>query len=318
MSEKSRVLLSINVGIIVFLIFLIGCEGNVKNKITDTPTTGKVKIGIDDSYKLLAEAEIFTFESLYPDAKIDTICRPETDILNAFLKDSVSMMIVNRTLTTKEEQNLNAKQIIPRTLKVAHDAIALIVNNENPDSNLFYDHIAGIFQGTINSWKQINPKSKMSDLKIVFDNFKSGIPRYFREKFLVSKLPATCFAMHNNEEVIDFVAKNKNAIGVISVNWVSDKADTTSMRFLKKVKIAGISTPGTADPKTDFYQPYQAYIAKKLYPFIREIYCINRQTYTGLAYGFTSFIAGYQGQLIVQHSGLLPATMPVRLVEIKH
>jgi phosphate transport system substrate-binding protein len=191
------------------------------------------------------------------------------------------------------------------------------VNNENPDSNLFYDHIASIFQGKINNWKQINPKSKLNELKVVFDNFKSGNPRYFREKFLVSKLPPTCFAVQSNEQVIDYVEKNPNAIGVISVNWVSDKADTVTIHFLKRVKIAGISTPGTLDPRTDFYQPYQAYIAKKIYPFIREVYCINRQTYTGLAYGLTSFIAGSQGQLIVLHSGLVPATMPVRVVEIK-
>ncbi|MCX6249231.1 MAG: substrate-binding domain-containing protein [Bacteroidetes bacterium] len=318
MSEKSRVFTFIAGGLLVFLMMLTGCNGNVKKKATDTPTSGTVKIGVDDSYKLLADAEIFTFQSFYSEAKIDTICRPETDILNAFLKDSVSMMIVNRPLTKEEEQNLNAKQIIPRTLKIAYDAVALIVNNENPDSNLFYDHIASIFQGKIDNWKQINPKSKLNELKIVFDNFKSGIPRYFREKFLVSKLPANCFAVHNNEEVIDFVEKNKNAIGMISVNWVSDRSDTVTIRFLKKVKIAGISTPGTADPHTDFYQPYQAYIAKKIYPFIREVYCINRQTYVGLAYGLTSFIAGSQGQLIVLHSGLVPATMPVRVVEIKH
>jgi phosphate transport system substrate-binding protein len=318
MSVKSRVLFYVNGGMMVFLMFLAGCGGNASSKYEDTPTTGKVKIGIDDSYKLLAEAEIFAFESFYREARLDTICRPETDIVNAFLKDSVSMMIVNRTLTKEEEEFLNAKKVIPRTLKIAHDGIALIVNNDNPDSNLFYDHIAGIFQGKISSWKQINPKSKMDDLKVVFDNFKSGIPRYFREKFLVSKLPAVCFAVHNNEEVIDFVQKNRNAIGMISVNWISDRSDTTTIRFLKKVRIAGISTPGTLDPATDFYQPYQAYIAKKLYPFIREIYCINRQTHTGLAYGFTSFIAGSQGQLIVLHSGLVPATMPVRIVEIKH
>ena len=288
MTEVKKLSKRITGSFFVLILLFAGCSGSSKKKVTDTPTFGTVKIGVDDSYKLLAEAEIFTFQSLYSGTKIDTICRPETEILNNFLKDSISMMIVNITLTTDEEKYLNSKQIIPRTLKIAYDAVALIVNKENPDSNLFYDHIASIFQGKINNWKQINSKSKLNELKIVFDNFKSGIPRYFREKFLVSKLPPTCFAVHNNEEVIDFVEKNKNAIGCISVNWVSDRADTVTIHFLKKVRIAGISTPGTSDPGTDFYQPYQAYIAKKTYPFIREVYCINRQTYVGLAYGLTS------------------------------
>ena len=102
------------------------------------------------------------------------------------------------------------------------------------------------------------------------------------------------------------------------MNWISDKNDTVTMHFLKRVKVAGISTAGNNDPNTTFYKPYQAYIAEGFYPFTREVYCINRQSYAGLGYGFTSFIAGPQGQLIIVHTGLVPATMPVRLVEIKH
>jgi phosphate transport system substrate-binding protein len=304
--------------ILMLVAGLWGCNRGPEKKPTDTTTSGNIRIGVDDSYKLLTDAELFAFHTFYPESKIDTICRPEVDIVNAFLKDSVSMMIVNRQLTKDEELRLNAKKIIPRTLKIAYDGIAFIVNTENPDTSLFYDQIASIFQGKLDNWKQINPKSKLDKIQMVFDNYKSGVPRYFREKFLVQKLPAVCSAVFNNEEVIDFVQKNRNAIGVISVNWISDKADTVTRSFLKKVKVAGISTPGTLDPTTNFYQPYQAYIAKKDYPFIREVYCINRQTYTGLAYGFTSFVAGSQGQLIVLHSGLVPATMPVRVVEINH
>jgi phosphate transport system substrate-binding protein len=124
--------------------------------------------------------------------------------------------------------------------------------------------------------------------------------------------------VHNNAEVINYVEKNKGTIGVISVNWVSDKADTMSHSFLNRVKIVGISVPGHTDPKGDFYTPHPAYIAEGFYPFTREVYCINRQVYIGLAYGISSFIAGEKGQLIVLHSGMVPAAMPVRLIEIKH
>ena len=154
-------------------------------------------------------------------------------------------------------------------------------------------------------------------MKIVFDNYKSGNPRYLREKFGLPKLPATCFAVDNNAEVINFVEKNKNAIGVISVNWISDQADTVSHGFLNRVKVARISVPGDNDPGTTFYSPHPGYIAQGDYPFTREVFCINRQTYNGLAYGFSAFIAGEKGQLIILRCGLVPASQPVRLVEIK-
>lgn len=105
---------------------------------------------------------------------------------------------------------------------------------------------------------------------------------------------------------------------MVSVNWVSDKDDTVSHSFLNRVRVVGISAPGSNDPNGEFYIPHPAYIAEGTYPFTREVYCINRQVYVGLAYGISAFIAGEKGQLIVLRSGMVPASMPVRLIEMKH
>jgi phosphate transport system substrate-binding protein len=301
------------------MIICYGCGGGTSNsKSMDTPTTGQIKIGIDDSYSLLLDAELYTFHSLYPYARVDTLCRNEADIVNAFMADSVPLVVIGRKLTGDEEKRLNASQVYPKTTKIAYDAVAFIMNRENPDSTLFFDQVKGIFEGKIKTWKEINPRSKLGNLKIVFDNYKSCNTRFFREKFNLPKLPDVCFAVYNNAEVINFVEKNKGAIGVISVNWVSDKNDTVSHSFLKRIRVAGLSAPGASDPAGEFFTPHPGYIAEGLYPFTREVYCINRQVYTGLAYGISSFIAGEKGQLIVLHAGMVPAAMPVRLVEVKH
>ena len=192
------------------------------------------------------------------------------------------------------------------------------MNNDNPDTSLFFQTVRDIFQGKITSWSQVDKKSKLKDLKVVFDNFKSGNPRYFKERFKIDSFPSTCFAVHSNAEVINYVEKNKNTIGVISVNWISDPADTVSHNFLQRFKVVGIALEGDNDPGTKFYRPFPGYIAEGSYPFTRDVFCINRQPYTGLAHGFSSFMAGEKGQFIVLHSGLVPAAMPVRLVEIKH
>jgi phosphate transport system substrate-binding protein len=102
------------------------------------------------------------------------------------------------------------------------------------------------------------------------------------------------------------------------VNWISDKNDTVSHSFLKRVKVVAVSPPGSTDLKGNFYNPHPGYIAENLYPFTREVYCINRQPYVGLAYGISAFMAGEKGQLIVLHTGMVPAAMPVRIVELKH
>ncbi len=303
---------------ITFVMLITGCGGNANLKDSDTPTAGRIKVGVDDSYRLLTEAEVYTFEAMYKYAHIDTVFNTEADVINDFMNDSVPMIIVNRKLTDQQVAYLKERQYIPKTTKIALDGIALIVNRENPDTSLFYQTVKEIFQGKITSWSQVNRKSKLQDIRVVFDNFKSGNPRYFKEKFALDSFPSSCFAAQSNAEVINYVEKNKNAIGVISVNWISDPADTVSHNFLKRFKVVGIALEGDNDPGTKFYRPFPGYIAEGSYPFTREVFCINRQPYTGLAHGFSSFIAGEKGQFIVLHSGLVPAAMPVRLVEIKH
>jgi phosphate transport system substrate-binding protein len=300
------------------LLFFTACGGGNQEKQVDNQTSGRIKVAIDDSYRLLMDTEIYTFEAIYKYAKIDTVYGNEADIIDLFMKDSVPLIVVSRKLTDQEEKYLRARQYIPKTTLIAFDGLVFIVNPLNPDTSVFYDKIEGIFKGHVRTWKDINPKSKLGEMKVVFDNYKSGNPRYFKEKFGLEKLPPTCFAVNSNADVISFVEKNKNALGVISVNWISDKEDTVSNKFLKRIKVVGISTPGNNDPGANFYRPYQAYIAQGDYPFIRKVYMINRQTYSGMAFGLSAFVAGEKGQLIILRSGMVPASMPVRIVEIKH
>ncbi len=305
-------------GLIILLMQFSCGGGSTPGREVDTPTAGTIKLGADDSYRLLTEAEIHIFESFYKYAKIDTVFAPEADIVNAFLEDSLQLIMINRKLTKEEEEFLNNRQIIPKTTRVAYDAAAFIVHRDNPDTNIAYDYIKGIFMGEITRWKQINPASKLTDIKVIFDHYKSGNTRYFREKFGMDSLPPSCFAVASNAEVIRFVENNPGAIGIIGVNWISNPQDTVSNSFLHRIKVAAISNEGNIGPGANYYRPYQAYIAEGFYPFTREVYMINRQTYSGLAYGFTAFVAGEKGQLIILRAGMVPATMPIRLVEVKN
>lgn len=302
----------------VFFLLIMNSCGDSGQKNTDTPTSGRIKVGVDESYRLLIDAEVYTFEAIYKNAHIDAQYKTEADVINDFMNDSVPLIIVNTKLNEKQVEYLRSIQYVPKTTLIAHDAIALVVNNENPDTNLLYQTVKDIFLGKITSWKQINPKSKLGPLRVVFDHLKSSNPRYFKEKFALDSFPPTCSAVQNNEEVIKYVENNKNGIGIVSVNWISDKQDTVSNNFLKRIKVIGIALEGDNNQDTYFYRPYQGYIAEGSYPFTREIYCINRQPYSGLAFGFSAFVAGEKGQLILLHSGLVPAAMPVRIVEIKH
>ncbi|HMD14487.1 MAG TPA: phosphate ABC transporter substrate-binding protein, PhoT family, partial [Bacteroidota bacterium] len=62
--------------------------------------------------------------------------------------------------------------------------------------------------------------------------------------------------------------------------------------------------------------PVQAYLYKGYYPITRGVNIYSKADSYSVATGFTAFITSAPGQKIVLNSGLVPVTMPVRIVEL--
>jgi phosphate transport system substrate-binding protein len=302
------------IAFVVLILIFNGCHNPMgKQPLDETPTRGNISISVDESFQLLLDTEIFTFQSLYPDAKIKANYKPEADVLNDLMNDSVRTVVLTRDLTKAEKDLLFSQKYLARSTKVAHDALAIIVNRDNPDTLLLISQLEDIFRGKISTWGQLNSQSSSSPINVVFDNNKSGNVRYFQERFaLTGSFPSNFFAVNSNNEVLNYVQKNRGALGIISVNWISDKNDSISNRFLKSIHVAGVG-----NDEGSICKPYQGYIADGSYPLCRDVYMISRETFAGLGTGFASFVAGDQGQRIILKSGIVPATMPIRLINIK-
>lgn len=296
---------------------MASCMSRSGQEIRETPTSGNIKIVADESFQPLIDTEIHTFTSLYRNASITAEYKPEFDVVTDFMNDSVRVMVTSRKLTEDQIQYLRDMLIIARTVTFAYDALALITNKANNDTLIKYGTIKDIFTGKIRRWNEVNPKSGLGEINIIFDNTKSGNIRYFKERFeITDTLGPNFFAVNTNPEVIDYVSRNRNALGVISVNWISDKHDSLSMSFLDKINVVAVSQQFINDGS--YYRPYQGSIYEKSYPFVREVYLTSRETFTGLGSGFIQWATAEQGQRIVLKSGLVPATMPIRLVQIKN
>lgn len=298
------------------LIVLSSCNSLGKRATNETPTRGNITISVDESFKPIIETEIFTFTHLYPAAHITAQYKPEVDVINDFMNDSVKVIVTSKKLTDYQIQYLRDTQIIARTTTYAYDALALVTNKENKDTLLKYNTVKDIFTGKIKEWKGVNQKSNLGKIRIIFDNNSSGNIRYYKELFdIKDSLSGNFFAVNSNEEVINFVSRNPDALGVVSVNWISDKDDSASVSYTDKVNRIAVSHQFIDDGY--FYRPDQGFIYDKSYPFIREVYMISRETFAGLGSGFINWACAEQGQRIVLKSGLVPATMPIRLVQVK-
>ncbi|TPE45211.1 PstS family phosphate ABC transporter substrate-binding protein [Pontibacter mangrovi] len=295
---------------------LSSCGNNSGEKL-DTPTSGNINISVDESFKPVIESEISTFEGIYKYANVEAAYKAEGEVVKDLLNDSTRIAVISRELTPEEKAVFDKQNRIPRVTKIAIDAVALITNKQNPDTLITLDELKKVFRGDIKNWKDLSEGSDLGDITIVFDNNNSSTARFVKDSVLASnKLPENTFASNSHKALIDYVEENKNALGVIGVNWISDFDDSTAVGFLKRINVLGISTEAAPQSTESYYQPYQAYIAQQAYPLRRYLYIISTEGRAGLGTGFASYVASDKGQRLILKSGLVPATMPVRVISL--
>lgn len=291
---------------------------NRAGTIEDTPTSGSIKISVDEAFAPIIDSHVYTFQKYYKYAKIEASYKSENETVKDLLKDSARLVVISRNLTDGEKQVFEQQKIIPRITKIAIDGVALITHPDNTDTTLTMDELRGIFTGKITNWRQLNSTSKLADITIVFDNTGSSTARYITDSVTNKQpLPKNTFAAKTNKGLIEYVSKNPNAVGVIGVNWISDFDDSTAIGFLRKVKVMAISSNPDKTVTDAYVQPFQAYLAQRTYPLRRNVYIVSREARAGLGTGFASFVASDKGQRIVLKSGLVPASAPVRIISIK-
>ena len=283
------------------------CQGDSdqkgERKVKETITSGVIDISCDESFEPIMEQEIMVFEAAYPKASIIPYYVSEAEALNMLLQDSVRLAVATRKLTPQEEASFKSRQLRVRTVQIALDGIAFIVNKSNKHDVISVDELRKIVTGEVTTWNQIYPNSSLGKINFVFDNQGSSSMRYAIDSLCQGKpLYQGLFAQKSNQAVIDYVAQTPNAIGVIGASWIGNEADTTNTSFTDVVKVMAVRKAPGYDP----YKPYQYYIATGDYPLTRPIYMITTDPRNGLPTGFTKFVSSQRGQLIIFKTGIVP------------
>ncbi len=295
-----------NILFLMCVVALFSC-GDDAPKNTDTLGKGTIDISVDETYQPVIDEQLKVFDSSYPDAKINIHYKPEAECFKDYFDNKARIIVVARPLTKAEKDQCVQQKIYVTSMGIARDAIAVIVNNSSADSILDKNVLRGILTGVY--------KTKYT---VVFDNQASSTVRYVMDSLLRGdKLGSNVFAAKGNNEVVDYVAKNPNAIGFVGLNYVSDKNDPNNTgAFVNSVRVVAIKNDSTGE----FLKPYQAYLALKTYPLYRTLYYINRESYPGLGTGFANFLAEQRGQLIFKYAHMFPlrSEMIIREAEIKN
>jgi phosphate transport system substrate-binding protein len=299
------------VGICLLLVglgFLAGCSDNNAEVTLDRFDSGVLYISCDESFKPVIDAQIQVYQARYPKTSIIARYKPEADCISDLTNDSVRMVIMTRGLSEKEKTFISdQKKVGPEDRTVAYDAIAVVVNQQSPDSFFTLTDIKELVSG--NSKKNLIP---------VFDGLKAtSTVRFMLDSVLRGQpLGKNVVAAESSRGVIDYVARTKNAVGFLGISWIGNEDDSVQVSYLKKVRLARLES---TDSVGGFVLPVQYLIYSRTYPLIRDLVYVLKEKHTGIAHGFATFMKSERGQLLFRRSYLFPAVLPfyIRQTELE-
>ncbi len=300
----------------------------------DKPSvSGLSKMICDESFRNIMDDEIDVFEYQYPKSHVLARYESESAAFDSLMDGTVDLIITYRELTGKQREYLKSKDRAYRCRKIAIDGLAIIVNNENDIDELTMSDLKDIFTGASTRWGQVYPtKLKNDSIQIVFDGNGTGALHYIQDKFNGGKqLDVKYYAQGSTEDVFKAVEAHKNALGIVGVSWLSPRLDAVATTLDERIEALNQNTPPPSntftdrikvmkireDDKLEAFKPYQAYLYDGSYPLFRIIYAIDASPVGSPDHDFFAFLTGVIGQKIILQTGIVPASVPIRVVELQ-
>lgn len=293
-------------------------------------TTGTATLVCDNSFQNILAQEIDVFEYQYPDAHILADYTTQSVAFDSLLSLNTKTIVVSRDITPEERAFLKGKKRTARSSKIAVDAVAFIVNNANPVEMLTLGELADIVGGKTTQWNEVQPND-LGEISVVLDQAGSSLATYMRDSLLNGgPLGPNVYVAGSVPGVFETVEKNKNAIGVLGVSWItSDMSsadmdrDSLAVSVLSDEPVQGATLTNRVkvlklrrNDEVTAYKPYQQNIFDGTYPLFRQIYMITTAHSSSPGGGFYSFVTGDTGQKIIMKTGILPARMRIQVVQL--
>lgn len=272
-------------------------------------TKGALVVAADEAIEPVMRREVAEFTSQYPQAAIDVRVMEAREAVAAFAADSVRVIAIARRMNEGERKALTDAKIWFEEYHVAQSAVAVIAHPLNPRKEIGVRELDSIFTGTRTAWPG---RGTGREIEAVIGGLNSSTNETFRDSILEGRafgLSAT--PVSSSADIIDRVARTPNAIGLVPLNWLQGAGD---------VAVMAVGGPGfrpdTSLPAGKYFSPAQAYLYLYYYPLSTPVYIYTREVTRDLNLGFIAFVSSPPGQKIFQEAGLVPKTMPVRLIQL--
>jgi phosphate transport system substrate-binding protein len=287
-----------------------GCQDNAR----DLPTRGKLMMISSEDIFPVIDKEVKEFEQMYEQVHITHLQSTTRDAIVQLLNDSVKVITSTRRFNDEERGIIKKYKLEVDTFKIAYDAAVVLVNEKNSLTRITVEELRSILLGRVKTWRELGDKKSVGPIVVALGEPNSGMYEYIKNRITDSQPFADVVVpCSTTTDVIAYVAKHSNAIGFASPGWVSSTPPKTRIVDIGDPEYKRDSTSTTLE----YFPPLQAHVYRNYYPLRRTLYLFSKNAGTGVGIGFTAFVIGAQGQKLFLKNGLVPATMPVRLIQLQ-
>lgn len=216
----------------------------------------------------------------------------------ALINGTVDIANASRQIKPEEREQAQANGIDPIEFVVARDAIAVIVNPNNPVDQLSIDQLSDIYSGKIINWSEVGGEDR--PIVRLSRETNSGTHVYFLEEVVrrgdgedTTLFSADTLLLPSSEGIIAEVRDNPNAIGYDGLGYVTDD-----------VKVVAVAR----GPSGPFVLPSIESVNQAQYPISRDLYMYTAGEPSGRVQAYLDWIMQERAQTIVSDLGFVPIT----------
>jgi len=282
--------------LLVLSILGVSCSAN-RSAQNSPQTSAYIENKGSDTIVNLALAWAERYQSEYPDVRISVTGGGSGTGIASLINGTVDLANASRQIKPEEIEEAQSKGIDPVEHVIARDAIAVIVNPENPVKQLTLQQISDIYSGKISNWKEVGGEDR--PIVRLSRETNSGTHVYFLETVLrlSEKENKTLFSrdtllLPSSEGIIAEVRQNPNAIGYDGLGYVP--------KDLKMIAIA-------KEAGGEYVLPAVATVNDATYPIARDLYMYTAGEPVGMIKTYLDWIiTSDEAQDIVRELGFVP------------
>ena len=276
---------------------LTSCGSSNSNSSNSNSPANYIENKGSDTIVNLALAWAEQYQGDHPDVRISVTGGGSGTGIAALVNGTVDLANASRKIKDEETSEAQANGVTPVEHIIARDAIAVIVNPNNPVNELTLQQISDIYSGKYTNWQEVGGEDR--PIVRLSRETNSGTHVYFLETVLRlgSKEDKTLFSTNtlllpSSEGIISEVRDNPNAIGYDGLGYVP--------KDLKMVAIA-------KEAGGEYVLPSIAPVNDKTYAIARDLYMYTNGEPAGIIKDYLDWILSDEAQVIVAELGFVPA-----------